>query len=195
MKNILAKIKAKKYIEHAEAYVAVHLITNEKKATFSLTQGEKYSRSKFDKSNSYDAKKASDIINKYSDCENFSESLEELSKYLNQTFVERMLYHINEKQVKDSLIYKAAYIDKRLYSKMVSDKDYKPSKDTAIAIALALKLSLPEANDLLSRAGYTFSHSNTRDVIIEYCFREKIYDIMIANEILHTFNQKIIGRF
>ena len=77
---------------------------------------------------------------------------------------------------------------------MVSNRDYKPSKDTAIALAFALRLSLDEANDLLSRAGYTFSHSNKRDIIIEYFFREGIFNLMDVNEVLYRLDQKIIGR-
>lgn len=78
---------------------------------------------------------------------------------------------------------------------MISNREYKPSKDTAIALLLALELSLDEAKDMLSRVGYTFSHSNKRDIIIEYFFKEKVYKLMDANYILHKLNQKIIGKF
>ena len=81
-----------------------------------------------------------------------------------------------------------------MFSKIISNREYKPSKDTAIAFAIALKLSLDETNDILSRAGYTFSHSNERDIIIEYFFREKIYNLIDINEVLYNLNQKIIGR-
>ena len=96
--------------------------------------------------------------------------------------------------MRDSEVYKAAQVDKRLFSKMVSNREYKPSKDTAIALALALELSLEEATDMLSRAGYTFSHSNKRDIIIEFFFREKVYNLMDANDVLYRLNQKLIGR-
>lgn len=117
-----------------------------------------------------------------------------LEKAKNQTFVDKLLCYIEKKRLKDSEVYKAAQIDKRLFSKIVSNREYKPSKDTAIAFAIALKLSLDETNDILSRAGYTFSHSNERDIIIEYFFREKIYNLIDINEVLYNLNQKIIGR-
>ena len=82
-----------------------------------------------------------------------------------------------------------------MFSKIVTNRDYKPAKDTAIALALALELTLEEANDLLSRAGYTFSHSNKRDIIIEFFFREKIYNLIDANDILYRLDEKLIGRF
>ena len=117
-----------------------------------------------------------------------------LNKNQNQTFVDCLLYYIDSKNLKGSEVYKAAQIDKRLFSKIVSDREYKPSKDTAIALAFALKLSLAEAQNLLSRAGYTLSHSSTRDIIIEYFFREKIYDVIDINEVLYRLKQKMIGR-
>lgn len=117
-----------------------------------------------------------------------------LEKNVNQSFVDKLLEYIEKKGVRDSKIYKAANVDKRLFSKMATDRQYKPSKDTAVAFALALELSLEEANDLLSRAGYVLSHSSKRDIIIEYFFKEKIYNLLDANEILYQLDQKVIGR-
>lgn len=142
----------------------------------------------------YNASEVTRLLRNYSTAGNFNEMLRTLEQSVNQTFVDRLLHYINEKGVRDSEVYKAAQVDKRLFSKMVSNREYKPSKDTAIALALALELSLDEANDMLSRAGYTFSHSNKRDIIIEFFFREKVYNLMDANDVLYRLNQKLIGR-
>lgn len=117
-----------------------------------------------------------------------------LEQNVNMTFVEKVISIINEKGLKDSQVYRAAQIDRRLFSKMTSDRQYKPAKDTAIATALALELSIEQAKDLLSRAGYTFSHSNKRDIVIEFFFREKIYSLVEANLVLDRLGQKTIGR-
>lgn len=142
----------------------------------------------------YSARKIEDAMQSYSVSGDAYRTLCGLEKAKNQTFVDKLLCYISEKKLKDSEVYKAAQIDKRLFSKIVSNREYKPSKDTAIAFAIALKLSLDETNDILSRAGYTFSHSNERDIIIEYFFREKIYNLIDINEVLYSLNQKIIGR-
>ena len=123
-----------------------------------------------------------------------SRILKELDETTNMSFVDKMLEHINKRHMKDPDVYKAAQIDRRLFSKLISNKDYKPAKDTCIACALALNLSLEEALDLLSRAGYTLSHSNKRDIVIEYFFREMIYDINDINAVLYQLDQKLIGR-
>ena len=102
--------------------------------------------------------------------------------------------YINAKGWRDSRVYKAAQMDRRLFSKIMSDRNYRPSKDTALALVVALELSLKQANDLLSRAGYTLSHSNKRDVIVEYFIREGIFNLSDINEVLYHLDQKIIGR-
>ncbi len=110
------------------------------------------------------------------------------------SFVNKMLELIEEKHLRDSDVYRAAQIDRRLFSKIVSDRTYKPAKDTCIALCFAMKLSLEEAKDLLSRAGYTFSHSSERDVILEFFFQEQVYNIMDINIVLARLDQKILGR-
>ncbi len=117
-----------------------------------------------------------------------------LERAAKQSFVDRVIEIIRQKGVRDSAVYKAAQIDRRLFSKIMSDKNYKPAKDTAIAIALALQLPLAEANDLLERAGYILSHSNKRDIVIEYFIRERIYSLNKINIVLEMLYLKPIGR-
>lgn len=143
----------------------------------------------------YNEKEISRTLKNYFFSLDCNETLKILDKNINPTFVDRLLYYINKKGVRDSEVYKAAQIDKRLFSKIISNNEYKPSKDTVIALAMALKLSLAEANDLLSRVGYAFSHSNKRDIIIEFFFREKMYNLIDANDVLSRLDQKLIGRF
>ena len=112
----------------------------------------------------------------------------QLDSALNLTFVDNM------KGWRDSKVYKAAQLDRRLFSKIMSDREYKPAKDTALALAIALELTLQQTSDLLDRAGYTLSHSNKRDVIIEYFIREGVHNLTDINEVLYKLDQKIIGR-
>lgn len=118
----------------------------------------------------------------------------QLDSNLDLTFVDMLTRYINANGWRDSRVYKAAGLDRRLFSKIMSDREYKPAKDTALALAIALELTLQQTNDLLSRAGYTLSHSNKRDVIIEYFIREGVHDLGDINEVLYKLDQKIIGR-
>lgn len=118
----------------------------------------------------------------------------QLDSTLNLTFVDMLTRYINMKGWRDSKVYKAAQIDRRLFSKIMSNREYKPAKDTALALTIALELTLQQTNDLLNRAGYTLSHSNKRDVIIEYFIREGVHNLADINEVLYKLDQKIIGR-
>ena len=120
--------------------------------------------------------------------------LHALDSYTDQSFVGKLMSLIRQKGLKEPDVYRAAQIDRRLFSRIISDQDYKPAKDTCIALAYALKLNLNEATDFLSRAGYTFSHSNKRDVILEYFFNAGKYDLFDINEVLSQLNQRPLGR-
>ena len=117
-----------------------------------------------------------------------------LSSVANLSFTEKLIRLIRERNMSEPKIYKAALMDRRLFSKIISNKDYKPSKDTVLALAFAMKLSLTDTKDLLDRAGFTLSHSILRDIILEYFIREHIYNLNKINAFLFEMGEKIIGR-
>lgn len=149
---------------------------------------------KYSLRDNYDSGSIDRAVRSLSSTDSPLRAIRTLEDNTNMSFVDKMLDYINIKHLRDSDVYKAAQVDRRLFSKIVSDRSYKPAKDTCIALSLALKLSLSEANDILSRAGYVLSHSSKRDVVIEYFFREQIYNLNDVNEVLFRLEQKLIGR-
>lgn len=107
---------------------------------------------------------------------------------LQPTFREKLFAFIDRKGCSDADIYHKAGLDRRLFSKIRSIPDYRPGKNTVLALALALELDEKNTSELLITCGYSLSGSSTSDLIIQYCIRRKVYSIDDVNLALHHFN-------
>ena len=120
-------------------------------------------------------------------------SLEEMLKQEDAGFTETLLKLIDKTGKKDAQIYKKALLSKQHFSKIRNNPHYKPTKPTAIALALALELDLEATKDLIGRAGYALTNSSKFDLIIRYFIERRKYDIVEINCVLFEHDQNLLG--
>ena len=126
----------------------------------------------------------------------FSKAKPSLAELLAETdagFSETLLKLIDRTGKKDSEIYSKANVSRQHFSKIRNNPDYKPTKATAIAFAIALELNLEQTRDLIGRAGYALTNSSKFDVIIMYFIRERNYNLFDINAALFEFDQSLLG--
>ncbi len=143
----------------------------------------------------YSLKSREDYLEKSTDmaCPTQINDLGQMLKKLDKGFSETLLQLIDKTGKKDSEIYKKANVDRKLFSKIRNNIDYKPSKATALAFAFALELDIEETKDFISKAGFALSHSSKFDIIVEYFLINKNYNVFELNEVLFAFDQPLIG--
>ena len=119
--------------------------------------------------------------------------LRSMLAHMDKGFSGTLLDLIDERGLKDSEVYKRANMSRQHFSKIRSNPRYKPTKTTVLALAVALRLSLEETSLLLDRAGFTLSHADCRDVIVEFFIKEGHYDVFDINEALFAYDQPLLG--
>ena len=107
-----------------------------------------------------------------------SEKLNSRIKHLSDTFSQYLMFLIQNKNLKNSDVYKNALIDKRIFSRIKNNIFYHPDKKTALCLCIGAKLNIDEAKDLLARAGYALSPCDKTDIIFSYFIENKIYDMI-----------------
>ena len=99
---------------------------------------------------------------------------------------------IDDRHLKDSDVYNKVHMDRRLFSKIRND-NYHPSKDTIILLGIALELSEKEIDELLESASYSLPKNNHYDLIIRFCFINKIFKLDDINELLDKYHCKLFS--
>ncbi|WP_290737714.1 macro domain-containing protein [Fibrobacter sp. UBA3718] len=125
--------------------------------------------------------------------EKSSASLDDILAKPGETFCDKLFNLIHEKNLDDVEVYKKANLDRKHFSKIRSNVKYKPTKKTALALAIALHLNMDETKDLLARAELALSPSNRGDLVVSYFIERGMYDIWEINNMLFKFGLPTLG--
>jgi hypothetical protein len=116
-----------------------------------------------------------------------------IKEHIEYTNFQKTLFKfIDERNLKDSDVYNKVHLDRRTFAK-IRNEEYHPSKETVILLAFSLELNEKELEDLLSSAYYSLPKNNYHDLIIRFCFINKIYDIKEVNELLDDYNCELFN--
>ncbi len=119
-------------------------------------------------------------------------SLEDVLRQKEKTFSEFLLDLLKERSGKDSEVYKRAEVSKQLFSKILNNPDYQPTKSTVIQLAIGLQLDLAQTQKLLGKAGYALTRSSRADLVVQYYIERQIYSVSFINEALYDCNLPLL---
>ena len=179
---------SEKLFHSIASYIDDHYVEGWEEATYG---GEKEYRQQ-----SIRRRRDRELFRKSVVCEDAAPMAASLPDFLKQAdagFTETLLKLIDKTGKKDSEIYKKANLSKQHFSKIRNNPDYKPTKQTAVALALALELDLEGTRDLIGRAGYALNNSSKFDLIIRYFIEQKNYNVVQINMALYEFDQSLLG--
>ena len=135
--------------------------------------------------------------------ENIEQLVEERLRVKDESFSEMVVRKIEENGLNSVFCYKSANVGRNIFSKITKDanKDenedgtryiYHPDKKIALAFAIALHLKQTEADELLQKAGFSFSNS-PQDIIVKVFIEKGIYDIDLVNLQLLKHDLVLLG--
>jgi hypothetical protein len=124
-------------------------------------------------------------------CLESKRKLSDLDELLETSWQEMVFRWIDFKGLKDSDVYKKGNISKQTFSKIRSNVDYQPNKDTAIQMCFGLELCIDDSLDLIGKAGFNLSNSIKRDIVVRYFIENEMYNVDSLNMALDEFGMKL----
>ncbi len=121
-------------------------------------------------------------------------SLRDLLDQTESTFSEYLMDLLRERDEKDSAVYHRAQMSRQLFNKIINKKDYQPTKNTAIQLAVGLRLDLNQTQKLLGKAGYALTRSSKSDLVVQYFIQRGEYSIVAINTALYDCDLPLLTK-
>ena len=114
----------------------------------------------------------------------------ELELLKDQSFSSMLSEFINKKYKKDADFYKDIEMSRQLFSKIINNPDYQPTRETVMKCCIGLRLGERDAQLLMTSAGYSFSSALDLDLIIKMFLAKRCYEKMKIDQLLVKNNVK-----
>jgi hypothetical protein len=129
----------------------------------------------------------------------FEELVDAVNRYIkmnrnHDTFNKLLNEYTEKKRIKDSALYKKAFIDRRVYSRLATNSNYHPGKRTIMTLGLALELDINDMTKFLESAGFCFNTCTVADLAVMYCVEHQIYDVYMVNALLVEVGEKVLHK-
>ncbi len=109
-----------------------------------------------------------------------------------ETFSDSLIRLMRERKLSAPSLYKKAGIDAKHFSKIISNKDYHPKKETVLAFAIAFHLNLDETIELLNKAGFSFTPTSMFDLTVKFFIENKCYDRQTIDALMQDFDLPLL---
>lgn len=134
---------------------------------------------------------------KCSACEIFFFDERELEKFIRQcgsaeTFPELVYHYMDKKGMETKDVYQNANLSRQDFSR-ITKLGAKPKRETIYSVAIGLQATWEETTKLLSSVGYAFRKNSKFDVILQYCIKNKVYEVAKINTALDSYGQKTLA--
>ena len=110
---------------------------------------------------------------------------------IDENFGQLLTQILKSRNLKHSDIYDELGMSNVGFWKILTGKN-NPSKLTVFGIAVALKLSSSETNEMLLKAGYAINPSSLQDVILAGLIKKKIYDRFAIDTLLYALDLQLL---
>ena len=112
---------------------------------------------------------------------------------LEESFHDRLIRYLNLSEKTNAEVYRKGGISKQVFSKVLSDKDMIPTKQTILCLIIGMHLDLEQARLLLLSAGYALSNSIALDAVFIRHLRKGDYDLLSINNDLDANHCPLLG--
>ncbi len=109
-----------------------------------------------------------------------------------ETFSDAVIRIMREKELSAPHVYREAGIDAKHFSKIISNRDYHPKKETVLAFAIAFHLNLDETIELLNKAGFSFTPTSMFDLTVKFFIENKCYDRQTIDALMQDFDLPLL---